>query len=373
MQIPVHAQSCSPTWRKRSEMAAALREAARFCSKATTARLELKGDATPAAEQVSRDITGALGAFSVSANGVLTFRAGANVTTQFAWFDRTGRLLETVGPPGNYQHPALSPDEKRLAFSRADQQAAGDIWLLDLSRQTLSRFTFNPGSETYPIWSPDGSKVIYTSNQDGPLSIFEKNSSGTGSEQLVFKGNITATSQLSPDGKFLLYFEVPQGAAGQDIFVLPMTGERKPIPVVQTPFGDYEPQFSPDGRWLAYASTETGRPEVYVQPFPPSGAKWQVSNSGGRQPVWRRDGKELFYVNDDRKFYAVDIRAGSTFEYGTPHFIFDMRANVTNVRNSYVPGGDGQRFLVNMLLDTAASPINVVVNWQAALGARENR
>ena len=218
---------------------------------------------------------------------VLTFRTGGNVTTQFAWFDRAGRLPETLGPPGSYLSPALSRDEKKLALGRRDQQAAGDIWLLDLARQTLSRFTFNPGSEQYPIWSPDGSRIFYTSNQEGlPPASSKRDSSGTGSEQLVLKGNITATAQVSPDGKFLLYFE-SLVQTNMDVFAWPLTAPRpdegrKPIPVVQTPFTDGEPQFSQDGRWIAYVSTETGREEVYVQPFPVTGAKWQTSAADSR-------------------------------------------------------------------------------------------
>ena len=157
-------------------------------------------------------------------------------------------------------------------------------------------------------------------------------------------------------------------AVVSDIFVLPTSGDRTPKAVVESPFPDVEPQLSPDGRWLAYASTETGRNEVYVQPFPPTGKRWQVSSRGGRQPWWRADGKELFFVADDRKFYVADIAEKSaSFDFGVPHFLFDMRANVFNSRNSYIPSRDGQRFLVNMLLDTDTAPINVVQNWPATL------
>ncbi len=136
---------------------------------------------------------------------------------------------------------------------------------------------------------------------------------------------------------------------------------------MRSPFADLEPTFSPDGKFIAYASNPTGRYEVFVQPFPATGDRWPVSNSGGRQPIWRKDGKELFFVSDDKKFYSVEIVPGPTFDYGAPRFLFDMRANVFNTRNSYIPSPDGQRFLVNMLLDTAAPPIHVIRNWTAGL------
>ena len=146
-----------------------------------------------------------------------------------------------------------------------------------------------------------------------------------------------------------------------------MTGDRKIQWLVQTDFSDVETNFSPDGRWLAYASNETGRLEVYVQPFPVNGTRWQVSTAGGRQPLWRRDGKELFYVTDDRKLNVVDVRTSPSFQVSTPKFLFEIRANTASTRNSYVPAADGKRFLVDMILENTSSPITVVLNWTAAL------
>jgi eukaryotic-like serine/threonine-protein kinase len=325
-------------------------------------RMEVTGEAMPIVQQVSYNPGVGLADFSVSATGVLAYRSASNRSNQFAWFDRAGHMLETVGPPGNYRTHDLSPDGKRLVFTDVNQ---GDLWIFDLSRQTLSKFTANPGVETAPVWFPDGTKIAYRSDQGG---LFEKDASGTGTERLLLDESINGPCQVSPDGKWLLYFAVTPGKT-QDIFVLPTTGDRKPKLIVQTPFPDVEPQLSPDGRWLAYASTETGRNEIYVQPFPSTGQRWPISNSGGRQPLWRAaDGKELFFVSDDKKFYAVDIldKSGS-FDYGVPHFLFDMPANVWNARNSYVPSRDGKRFLVNMLLETDNAQISVVQNWQAGM------
>jgi len=324
-------------------------------------RLEITGEATPVVEQVLYNPGVGRADFSVSNTGVLAFRSSTFIfPNQFAWFDRSGKMLETVGKPGNYRTPDLSPDGKRLAFADVNQ---GDIWIFDLSRQTSSRFTSSPGVETSPAWFPDGTKIAYRTDGGG---LFEKDTNGTGTERLVLKEAVNGPSQISPDGRWLLYFATPVGQA-QDVFVLPTAGERTPQRIVQSPFPEVEPRFSPDGRWLAYASSETGRNEVYVQPFPSTGARWQISNSGARQPLWRADGKELFFVADDRRFYAVDIlnKPGS-FDYGAPHFLFEMRANVFNSRNSYIPSPDGQRFLVNMLLENVDVKINVVQNWQAS-------
>ena len=312
-----------------------------------TERLELTGSAAPLAEGLSLNGQFGLGAVSASAT-VLTFRTDARASTQSAWFDRGGQLLETVGPAGNFSRPALSPDEKRLAFTDG-----ADIWLLDLARQTPSRLTFEPTEDSSPVWSADGTQIVYRSTEErGRASIFGKSASGASTRQLLltFPRNINGPSQVSPDGKFLLYFATTAVDQVQDVYVKALSGTEDPIAIVQTPFSDGEPQFSPDGRWLAYMSNETGRREVYVQPFPPTGDRWRVSTAGGRQPLWRADGKELFFVSDDRKFYAADIQTNAGFDFDTPRFLFDMRADVFNSRNSYVPSRDGQRFLVNMLL-----------------------
>jgi Tol biopolymer transport system component len=272
--------------------------------------------------------------------------------------------MDWVGPAGSYQGPALSPDGTRLAFSRFDQQANGDIWLLDMVRQTMSRFTFGTGADAYPIWSADGSQVLYQSDQNGTLGLYARNAAGTGTEQRVLPApdsGVLVPAQWFGDGS-VLYFASP----GLDIFTVP-SGGGKPAPVLNGPFLETEPRISPDGRWMAYASDETGRYEVYVQSFPPSGAKWQISSGGGRQPAWRSDGRELYYVSETPTMYAAAVRTGSTFEFDMPRMLFDFRGEVVAVRNTYIPSGDGQRFLINATLDSATPVINVVVNWPAEI------
>ena len=325
-------------------------------------RFALSGEATPLVEQVAFNAVIGRADFSISANGVLSYRTTSNRQNQFAWVDRAGKLLETVGDPGSYRGPDLSPDGQKLVYHDV---ARRDIWILDLARKTTSRLTSGPGNEASPVWFPDGSKVAYRIDQDG---MYVKDVGGTGVERLLLKQLINGPDQVSADGKWIVYFAItPNG--NQDVYMLPTTGDAKPQLVVQTQFADVEPQLSPDGRWLAYASNENGRNEIYVQAFPSTGQRWQVSTQGGRQPLWRRDGKELYFVADDRKFYAAAIPGSATSpaDFAVPTFLFDMRANVFNTRNSYIPAPDGQRFLINLLLDGDDVPINVVQNWNAGL------
>ena len=341
-----------------------VREGALFAQRFDVTKAELHGEPSAVVEQVSWTIAPwNLAAFSVSATGTLTYRRGGGGRSQFAWFDRKGTMLRTLGPPGEYFSPTLSPDESKVAFTRRDDQPAGDIWTLDLSRQALSRFTFDPASEIYPVWAPDGT-LVYESTKDG---IFMKNADGTGAATLV----LGTTSSLIPmqvllNPKRLLFFADFGTPTGFDVYLLPLDGSRnaKPTPVIQTPATDVEPAFSPDGRWIAYASTETGGYDVFVQPYPATtGERWQISTGGGRQPQWNAKGDELYFVTNDRKFYAVAVHAGASFEFSTPTFLFDLPSNTISVRNSYVPSRDGQRFLVNMQLDTAVPPIYVDTDW----------
>ena len=343
-----------------------IREGTLFAQRLDMDRFEPVGEPVPLEPNVSWTVAPwNHGAFSVSWNGVLTFRHGGGNSSQFAWFDRAGRRLASVGPPGDYLSPALSPDETRVAFTRRDGQSSGDIWTMDLSRQMMSRFTFGGGSKIYPVWSPDGQTILFESSREG---LFAKNADGTGeTTHLLDTPAVLVPEQLVPERKLILFFADLGTGTGFDIFTLPLAPNAVPVPVIQSSTTDVEAQLSPDGRWLAYSSTETGTYDVFVQPFPTTGAKFQVSTAGGRQPSWRRDGKELFYVTNDAKLYAVDVRLGATFDFSPPHFLFTMPANTISVRSSYVASRDGQRFFVNELLDTAVPPINVDLDWRAGI------
>ena len=186
--------------------------------------------------------------------------------------------------------------------------------MIDLVRGTNSRLTIDPASDRYPIWSPDGSHIAWTSSREEGQRIYQKLASGVGPEEFLYQGNAgIATGSWSADGRFILY-TLGESGSNPDVWVLPLEGDRKPFPFLQTPFKETQARFSPNGRWVAYVSNESGRNEVYVQTFPASGGKWPVSTKGGTSPLWRGDGKELFYDSGDGKLMAVEVKTGGTFE-----------------------------------------------------------
>ena len=311
---------------------------------------------------------GGRGHYSVSDNGLLVYDpTNTYGNQQLFWFDRAGKRLESVGAPGMIQNPTLSPDGKQVAVDRRDLQTGNeDIYVIDLARGTSSRLTSDPASDARPIWSPDGSRIAWSSEREGSFQIYQKLASGVGQEELLLKSEIPSLpSSWSADGKFILYTGVDP-KTNFDIWVLPLAGDRKPFPFLQTPFNESRASFSLDGRWVAYQSTDQGLNEVYVQTFPASGSKWQVSTDTGAFPIWRRDGKELFYVKLGA-LMAVEVKPGSSFEAGVPKVMFDL-AGKTRGFPVFAASADGQRFLfVSQIDDTANSQFTVVVNWAADL------
>jgi len=332
------------------------------------AKLQLSGDPFPVSEQVIFTAQYSYSNFSISENGTLVFCNGSNTNRQLVWFDRNGKSLGAVGPPSEYNDVVLSPDEKRVAT----QNIVGgnsDIWLLDLARGLLSRFTFDPSTDDDPIWSPDGSAIAFSSTRNGRFDLYRKASGGGGNDELLLKSESDKEgSDWSPDGRFILFTQHGSTSGEPDIWALPLFGDGKPYPLPHSPFAEDQGYFSADGKWFAYTSNESGRSEVYVQSFPPSGGKWQVSTGGGAQPHWRRDGKELFYMAPDRKLMAVDIKIGSMLEISAPKALFQTQVIRYEAPNRYVVTGDGQRFLVNSPVEAGSqTPITVVVNWIASV------
>jgi Tol biopolymer transport system component/predicted Ser/Thr protein kinase len=332
-------------------------------------RHRVTGTPVPLAQQVLYYPNTASGAFSVSDDGVLAYQAGAKpVVSQLNWYDRAGKAIGSVGAPGDYEDPRLSPNGKLLAANRIDPATGvANIWLFGIDAGAATRFTFSSSFEHYPVWSPDGGRIAFDTNRNGAADLYVKSIAGTAEEeQLLHSGDAKSPTDWSPDGKLLVY-ERLDPKTRFDLWVLPLGGDREPLPLVRTDSNEVDGRVSPDGRWLAYASDESGRWEAYVAGFSRPGGRWQVSNGGGSQPIWRRDGRELFYLAADRKLMAVSVRSGTDFEAGSPVPLFQTRSRYTgNV--AYDVSADGRRFLVNTLVGAEAiPPITVIWNWSADL------
>jgi Tol biopolymer transport system component len=242
-----------------------------------------------------------------------------------------------------------------------------DIWLFDLKRGGASRLTSDPADDLNPTWSSDGSRIVFTSDRKGHRDIYEKKANGVGAEEVVAEStDDKSVDDVSADGRYIVYDTGGQ-SVGTSLWVLPLFGDRKPFRLLESKFHQRSAQFSPDGRYIAYASDESGRDEVYVQTFPVVRGRWQVSTAGGFAPKWRRDGRELFYMAND-KLTAVDIKTGSSqFEAGIPKPLFDINFR-SSARNSFVVTPDGRRFLaITKVEKGTTSPITVVLNWTADL------
>jgi Tol biopolymer transport system component len=310
--------------------------------------------------------------FSASPTGVLVWRRSRQFPESLLqWFDRSGKRLGVVGEAADFSNPALSPDDKKLAVDIRDPQTkTRDIWIFDLLRGTKARLTFDPSDDLNSVWSPDGTRIAFTSARMGQRDIYQKLADGSELEELLLggKGGQKHAEDWSSDGKYLIY----NMQAGQlHLYVLPLVGDRKPVPILDKESPADQGQLSPNGQWLAYTSTESGKFEVYVQAFTlnssqPRG-KWQVSTAGGEIPRWRRDGKELFY-HSGSAYFAVDVKTkGSSFEAGIPKRLFDAATVKSNAGagSRYVVTRDGQRFLVLAQVEGGASaPLEVVVNWR---------
>jgi dipeptidyl aminopeptidase/acylaminoacyl peptidase len=333
-------------------------------------KLQLKGDPVPIAEHVAA--TGAIGAYSVSPSGVLAYRAGAaSQDFQLTWFDRQGKISGTVGQPGPYHGFAVAPDGMRAAGRDAVPQALGDIWTFDFTRGVRTRLTFHQSTGSYPVWSPDGSRIAFFTGD----TLLGKASSGAGEEKMLYRkeGETLIPTNWSRDGRFLLCNTI---GVTNDLSVLPLEGDRKPARLLHTQFNEVRGVFSPDMRWIAYASDESGRPEIYVRPFVASGpngapalgdGKWQVSRDGAVQgPKWRADGKEIIFGAPDGALMAVEVNgSGAAFQMGTPQKLVTLPPNASLADVT----ADGKRFLITVpaASQNAQTPITVILNWPALL------
>ncbi|MCL5743542.1 MAG: hypothetical protein M1541_06395, partial [Acidobacteria bacterium] len=332
---------------------------------------ELNGNPLTLAEDVGFVQSLSLEPVSASNNGLLAYQKVEATKRQLVWYDREGHRLGYLGEPGNYGPARISHDASRVAVNRVGAGSeTADLWLMDTATGSATQFTSGVTHEGSPVWSPDNSRLAFFSNPNGHFDLFDR-SSKSGPEELLVRSDLDKyASDWSPDGRFILYGNIGQ-STNSDVWVLPTFGDRRPFPYVQTVSSEGYAVFSPDGKWVAYQSDESGRAEVYVERFPrPVGAnarRWQVSVSGGGLPKWRRDGKELYYMTAEGKVMAAEVKAGDAFAADPPRPLFQSHT-VPKTWNLFDVTPDGRRFLVNSPMDWAStSPITVVANWTAAL------
>jgi serine/threonine protein kinase len=355
-----------------------VREGTLMAARFDARKLRMTGDAVPIAEHVQVSTSVARSLLSVSENGVLAFQgapASSGSGGVLEWFDRNGKQLGTIGQGehASLLWPRLSPDGRRLAVQIADPSSSiGDLWVYDLARGVRTRLTFGTGSDHNPTWSPDGAEIAYASDREGSSQVYRKAANAAGKEDrlLAETGMNDSPYSWSPDGRLLALER--QGAQGNfNVWILPLSGDRKPQQFLESSFRTVQPQFSPNGKWLAYTSTESGGIEVYIVPYPAGSGKWPVSTAGGAYPRWRRDGKELYYLSPDDKMMAVQIaESAGKLEIGAARALFQVR-QIARVGYPYDVTADGSRFLASVQTEQPSTEsITLVVNWPAELNKK---
>lgn len=331
-----------------------------------TDELKLHGEPVMLAERIESYGPMGLDSFSVSESGVLVYGTEDSNLSRLEWRDRSGRTVKQVGPISAYLDLSLSPDDKRLAVVLVDpQNNRGGVWFIELDRDVITRFTTGDTTETLALWSPDGRQIVFSAADRAPPFMHIKDVTGGEAEVLLpSRGTLQGATGWSRDGRHILYGDRDPDT-GWDIWVLPLAGERQPIPYLQTPFQEFFATFSPDGNWVAYTSDESGQQEIYVQPFQGSGEKRRVSTGGGYLPRWRRDGKELFYLAADNHLMAVPVTSGASFTSGTALSLFPIEP--TGVIRPYDVSADGQRFIVSTAIPGETALPTVIIDWTAAL------
>jgi Tol biopolymer transport system component len=349
-----------------------LRSQALMAQPFNAAKRELTGEAVPIAESIANPQNYRHGDFSISQEGTLVYQTGETGLSQGVWLDGDGRGQGKLGEPAAIDGLRLSPDGQLLAEQVSDARSKNvDLWIVDLARDVRTRFTFEPGLEMSPVWSPDGGRIVYTANPNGQLDLFVKNANGAGEAQSLVESIVQMfASDWSPDGNNLAVTAVdPGGKTTADIWIVPLDGDRTPRPFLASPFFEGGAVFSPDGRWLAYQSDESGRDEVYLTPFPGPGGKWQVSQEGGAEPLWRRDGGALFYRTPDGGMFEVGVSyKGAAVEVATPRQLFRAPPNAgSGTSRTFAVSAEGDRYLVLQPIQSTAAPLTLVTNWASAL------
>ena len=344
--------------------------------------LEVKGEPTTIVDGVTYDRSTNRGMFTVSSNGILVYQTGlAQLGSRLIIHDRAGKPTGVASELSESANARFSPDNNRAAgYIWDDQSHNADIWITNFTRKT--RFTFNPALETYSVWSPDGNSLIFNSNREGMYNLYQKSTSSNGEETLLLRSSHDKNPcDWSKDGKFLLYQEDGGQKTQFDLWILPLTGNREPVPFLQTESSEAGGRFSPDVHWVAYVSDESGQNEVYIRSFQAptaqlvankgsiSGEQKQVSISGGDSPRWRGDGKEIYYFSPDNKMMAADITIkDGSLDVSHVHPLFDVPAIVQLRMSDYDVTSDGKRFLINVPFEKQnQSPLTLVVNWDLAV------
>jgi dipeptidyl aminopeptidase/acylaminoacyl peptidase len=324
---------------------------------------------------VGRNESTDFGLFSVSANGTLVYRPGLVANpSRLTWFDRTGKATGTVGDVADYSNPALSRDGGRLAVAIRDTAGKRDIWVIDLEHGLKTRITFDPADETNPTWSADGSELAYSSDRTGHRELYIKSASGTGTEQVLGETDVDKTLlDWTADGKMMIY-SIQSVVTKRDLWTVRL-GNGPPLSTLflGTPFNENGAEISPDGRWAAYTSDESGSPELYVQPMPPNGHKWRISNAGAQDFRWRPDSRELFYIVNNA-MHSVEVQAdAASFAHSEPKILFTLPTLRSVNRNRFVVSHDGTRFLVitpEEKREADNTAFKAILNWPSLLGAR---
>jgi Tol biopolymer transport system component len=350
------------------------RQTTLFAQRFEAARGALLGEARPVAEDAwLNPETDGLAAFAVAGDGRFAYRRGGILTGQLTWRGRDGTTLRTIGEPSILSDPEVSPDGRRiLVGSQGAGLGSAGLLLVDDASSIATRLTPRERDTSIAIFSPDGSRVLFADDRNGPFDLFELKVSEPGQDAPVLATPLWKFPESwSPDGRLVIYTEVDPASRG-NLWVLPRTGDAKPFPLLATPAAESGARFSPDGRFLAYTSDESGREEVFVQPFPATGAKWQVSAAGGFEAAWRGDGREFFYVAPDSRLMTVPVAASSSgLAFGVPRALFriPLKHGLGLSNRGYAVSRDGQRFLVlDWQGEVTASPM-VVVLGPAAKGA----
>jgi hypothetical protein len=348
-----------------------VRDGALLAQSFDAAALTFAGEAITISDRVARNPNYSRDSFSVSETGLLVYDPVVNrQNKQLVWVDRSGKTLRATGAIGGFSAPSLSPDETRVVVDRVKMDSdTHDLWVQDLNSGAASRFTFESADHTNPIWLSDGSRIVWASNREGPYQLFVKPANGEGQDQRWSSTDrITIATGRTADSRSIISYEV-DAKTKRDVWLRQLDGDSKPVPLVQSPGSDIGGPVSPDGRWLAYASDQTGEYEIYVTSFPDAKGKWQLSTGGGIGPAWRKDGKELFFYSRDGQMMSVDVSGAASFEASAARALFEFRSgNGLTFVAPYAAAADGKRFLINTIVDESnGAPLTLVINWQEML------